>query len=118
MQHSLKRFLSFSGLILGTFLLVFVFAEAVGFNFLQQVEEMDQMLLPVAALLGLALLAGDVFDVDERCLVLWEAGALFGSIFFGGEAKVYVSFNDFFRPYVLIFGSFFLGIVLITKGLS
>lgn len=78
MEHSLKRFLSFSGLILGTFLLVFVFAEAIGFNFIEQVEQMDDMLLPLAALLGLALLAGDVFLPVPASLIMIAFGSLFG----------------------------------------
>ncbi len=84
MGHSLKRFLSLSGLILGTFLLVFVFAEATGFNFLAQVEQMDDMLLPLAALLGIALLAGDVFLPVPASLIMIAFGSLFG--FAGGAA--------------------------------
>ena len=78
MENSLKRFLSVSGLILGTFLLVFVLAEAVGFNFLKEVEQMDDMLLPLAALLGLALLAGDVFLPVPASLIMIAFGSLFG----------------------------------------
>ncbi len=80
MEHSLKRFLSFSGLILGVFILIFVFAEAIGFNFMDQVAQMDSMLLPLAALVGLALLAGDVFLPVPASLIMIAFGSLFGLV--------------------------------------
>ena len=84
MDHSRKRFLSFSGIILGIFILVFVLAEAFGFNLVAEVERMDQMVLPLAALLGLSLLIGDIFLPVPASLIMIAHGSLFGVV--GGTA--------------------------------
>ena len=79
-----KIYWRFIGITFFTFLLIFALAEAAGLHFLESSEQMREWSLPAAALIGIALLAADVFLPVPSSMIMFANGTLFG--FAGGSA--------------------------------
>lgn len=81
---SAKHYWRFIGITFFTFLLIFAAAESMGLRFLESSEQMAEWALPVAALIGVLLLAADVFLPVPSSMIMVANGTLFG--FWGGAA--------------------------------
>ncbi len=79
-----KIYWRFIGITFFTFLLIFALAEAAGLHFLESSEQMGEWSLPAAALIGILLLAADVFLPVPSSMIMFANGTLFG--FVGGSA--------------------------------
>ncbi len=76
----MKQFWIFSGVILLLFLALFGLAQTLGLDFMEQVAQMREAWLPLAALLGVGLLAGDIVLPVPSSLVMITLGSLFGLV--------------------------------------
>lgn len=77
-DNGMRRFLGFSGILLGAFLLVFLVAEAAGFDLGAVAGDMQEGNALWAALLGMGLLLADIFLPTPSSLIMIANGALFG----------------------------------------
>lgn len=75
---SAKIYWRFLGVTFFTFLLLFALAEALGLEFLRSPDEMGEWALPVAALVGVALLTADIVLPVPSSMVMVAHGTLFG----------------------------------------
>lgn len=75
-----KMYWRFIGITFFTFLLLFALAEAMGVEFLKSPEQMGEWALPVAALVGVALLVADIFLPVPSSMIMVAHGTLFGVV--------------------------------------
>jgi uncharacterized membrane protein YdjX (TVP38/TMEM64 family) len=75
-----KMYWRFIGITFFIFLLIFALAEAMGLHFMDSTEQMRTWTLPVAALVGVALLAADIFLPVPSSVIMVANGSLFGLV--------------------------------------
>ena len=73
-----RRYFWFAGATLGVFLLIFIVAEALGFDLSGVAGQMEEMQLPLAAMAGVGMLLADIFLPTPSSLVMIANGTLFG----------------------------------------